>query len=103
MSQKPKHAAEPDPAVEVTTPVKWDDAAMQTSYANVLNVINTREEFSLFFGMNHTLDAAMPGGLVVKLANRVVMTPHAAKRLSVLLADRVAEYERRFGDLNISA
>lgn len=102
MSQKSKQSADKEPVEETVTSVRWDDSTMQTSYANVLNVINTREEFSLFFGMNQTIDPT-GGGLTVKLANRVVMTPHAAKRLAVLIGDRVADYERRFGELNITS
>ena len=90
------------PVGEGVTSVRWDEGGMTTSYANVLNVINTREEFSLFFGLNQTLDPVSEGSLTVKLANRVIVTPHAAKRLSILLAERLAEYERRFGALNIA-
>ena len=80
--------------------VTWDDREMQSSYANVINVISTREEFSLFFGTNQTWNLAEAPGLVVKLANRILLTPHAAKRLQILLTDRLAEYEKRFGPFN---
>jgi hypothetical protein len=104
MSQKPEQASiETEAAApEAVTTVQWDGSGMATSYANVVNVINTREEFSLFFGMNHTVDVNAAGGLTVKLANRIMMTPHAAKRLSILLAGRVAEYEAKFGALNVT-
>jgi len=76
---------------------------MQTSYANVINVLSTREEFSLFFGTNQTWNLAEAPGLEVKLGNRVLLTPYAAKRLQLLLTDRLAEYEKRFGPFNLTA
>jgi hypothetical protein len=82
--------------------VVWDDKEMRTSYANVINVISTQEEFSLFFGTNQTWNLAEAPGLVVKLNNRVLLTPHAAKRLQLLLTERIAEYERRFGPFNLT-
>jgi hypothetical protein len=39
---------------------------------------------------------------VVSLSNRIVLNPHAAKRLLTLLAAVIAEYERRFGAININ-
>ena len=32
----------------------WDDSAMQTHYANVCNVMGTREEMALLFGAHQT-------------------------------------------------
>ena len=81
--------------------VHWDQSQMRTEFANVINVISTREEFSLLFGMNSTLSLADPKGLEVKLSNRIVLTPFAAKRLAILLADRLADYEKRNGTLEI--
>lgn len=100
-------SAAPHPGAPATgaaaTQVTWDDAAMQSSYANVINVINTREEFSLFFGQNQTWDLASEQGLVVKLGNRIVLSPYAVKRLHILLGDRLDAYEKRFGVLNVTS
>lgn len=96
--EKPAAAAEP-----AVAQVTWNDAQMRTEYANVVNVLNTREEFSLLFGMNSTWSLTAEHGLEVKLSNRVIVTPYAAKRLQILLAERVADYERRFGPLNLGA
>jgi len=81
--------------------VRWDQSQMRTEFANVINVFSTREEFSVLFGVNSTLSLAGSKEFEVKLSNRVVLTPFAAKRLSALLAERVAEYERRHGALDI--
>ncbi len=81
--------------------VRWDDSKMSTTFANVVNVLNTLEEFMLLFGTNQTWNAQESEELLVALNSRVVLTPHAAKRLFLLLQNRVQDYERRFGKLDI--
>ncbi|HYM03575.1 MAG TPA: DUF3467 domain-containing protein [Stellaceae bacterium] len=81
--------------------VVWDDSKMTTSFANVVNVLSTREEMALLFGTNQTWNALELGALTVQLSNRIVLTPYAAKRLSVLLQNRIKDYESRFGTLNM--
>jgi hypothetical protein len=81
--------------------VRWNDANMTTSFVNVVNVLNTREEFMLLLGTNQTWNAAESDEVVVQLNSRVVMTPYAAKRLMLLLQNRLAEYEGRFGELTL--
>ena len=81
--------------------VKWDDSNMKSSYANVCNVMSTREEVVMMFGVNQ----AWHGGqkeVTVQLTDRIILSPHAAKRLSLLLTNIVKQYEDRFGQLNIS-
>lgn len=80
--------------------VKWDDSQMSTSYANVVNAVSSREEFTLFFGTNQTWNAK-DSELHVQLSDRVILNPHAAKRLLTLLAAVMKEYENRFGAVNI--
>jgi hypothetical protein len=80
--------------------VIWDDSKMQTSYANVCNVLGTREEIMLLFGANQ----AWHGGqkeVTVLLSNRVVLNPFAAKRLAQLLNQGLSEYEARYGELKV--
>ncbi len=36
-----------------------------------------------------------------QLTDRIILSPHAAKRLSLLLGNIVKQYEDRFGQLNI--
>ncbi len=79
------------------TRVTWDDSQMQTSFANVINVINSREEFTLLFGTNQTWNVVGSNSLAVKLSNRIVLTPYAAKRLHTLLGQHIKDYEDRFG------
>lgn len=81
--------------------LKWDDSSMSTSYANVVNVSITREECGLFFGTNLSTGIGGNSEVTIKLSDRIIMTPHAAKRLSVLLDAHLRGYEERFGKLDI--
>jgi len=84
------------------TRIKWDDANMKSSYANVCNVTSTREEVVLLFGMNQAWNRGQKE-VTIHLTDRIVVSPYAAKRLSMLLQGVVGEYEKRFGALNIEA
>ena len=81
--------------------LNWDDSKMQTSYANVVNATSTREEVSVFFGTNQTWNIKEDKDVTVELTNRIVLNPYAAKRMLVLLASVVTEYEKRFGALPV--
>lgn len=83
--------------------LQWDDSAMSTSYANVVNVSMTREECGLFFGTNLTTGFGGSGEVSIRLTDRIIMTPHAAKRLSVLLEANLRGYEERYGKLAVKA
>jgi hypothetical protein len=92
-------AAEQQPATQMQ--VKWDDTNMKSSYANVCNVMSTREEVVMMFGVNQAWQAGTKE-VTVQLTDRIILSPHAAKRLSLLLTNIVKQYEDRFGQLNIS-
>jgi hypothetical protein len=79
----------------------WDDTEMRTTFANVVNVNSTQEEVMLFFGTNQTWNAQRKGQIEVKLEERVILSPFAAKRLAVLLDSVMKEYEKRFGKLQV--
>lgn len=81
------------------TRVHWDDSKMETNFANVVNVLVTREEVTLLFGINQTWNVAETKELSVALSNRLVLTPYAGKRLLTLLAARMRDYEARMGPL----
>ena len=99
---KPADAtAETAPAGLQAPRVVWDDSKIATTFANVVNVLSTREEMALLFGTNQTWNAMESKELVVQLSNRIVLTPYAAKRLMILLGNRVREYESRYGTLNL--
>jgi hypothetical protein len=92
-------AAPADPVVG--TRVHWDDGKMVTTFANVVNVLATREEVTLLFGMNQTWNVAESKELTVQLSNRIVLTPYAAKRLLTLLTVRMREYEAQIGPITL--
>ena len=96
-----KDKKEKAPAPETaTTTIRWDHADMSTSYANVVNVSSTREEVTLLFGTNQSWHTGQPE-LTVKLSDRIIISPFAAKRLLALLENVVTQYETRFGQLDI--
>src|SRR5918993_5677418 len=78
--------------------VKFDDAKMHSSYANVCNISFTREEVLLLFGMSEAWQSGQKE-VNVQLTERVILSPFAAKRLQLLLSAIVEQYEQRFGKL----
>lgn len=95
---KKNNGAEAGAKPEGTT-VRWDDSGMTTSYANVCNVSSTREEVTLLFGTNQSWHTGQEE-VVIKLSDRLIVSPYAAKRLSLLLQNIVDQYEDRFGALS---
>ncbi|WP_293776171.1 DUF3467 domain-containing protein [uncultured Oxalicibacterium sp.] len=92
--------AGPEP---VSVPIKprWDDSAMQSAYANVCNVMGTREEITLLFGTNKAWQAGS-NEVPVELSHRITLTPYTAKRLAQMLEQGVREYEQRFGEIKLT-
>lgn len=80
--------------------IVWDDSRMQTSYANVCNVLGTREEIMLLFGANQAWQQEQKE-VKVALSNRIVLNPFAAKRLMTMLEMGLKEYETRYGELKL--
>jgi len=75
---------------------------MKSSYANVCNVTSTREEVVMLFGVNQAWNRGQKE-VTIQLTDRIIISPYAAKRLSMLLQGVVGEYEKRFGTLNVDA
>lgn len=80
--------------------IVWDDSKMNTSYANVCNVLGTREEMTILFGANQAWHTGQKEVRVL-LSDRIVLNPYAAKRLQRMLDQGLKEYESRFGELVI--
>ena len=74
----------------------WDDKEMQSSYANVVNVATTADEFMFLFGTNEAWNNAQKD-VRVRLHERILMTPAAAKRLQLLLNKTMEEWEKKQG------
>ena len=79
--------------------IVWDDSDMRSVYANATNVAGGREEIVLLFGMNQSWQAGEE--VTVQLSDRIVLSPFAAKRLSILLNNVLNNYEQQFGKLDI--
>lgn len=94
-----KTAPAPQQASAVAPPnVVWDDSRIHTSYANVCNVLGTREEIMLLFGANQGWQGGQKE-ISVLLSERIILNPYAAKRLFLLLGRGIKEHEARFGEL----
>lgn len=88
----------PEQTQTVTVPV--DVSSLTTSYANVVGIAANINEVYLTFGLN--TDPYNPAPTeAVKLDNRVLMTPDAAKRLCLNLNATLAAYEQRFGVIEL--
>ena len=81
--------------------IRWDDTHMQSAYANVCNVASTREEVVLLFGINQAWHSGQQE-IPIQLTTRIIMSPHVAKRMAVLLNNVLKDHEARFGVLQDS-
>ena len=81
--------------------IDWDDSEMASQYANICNVQGTREEISLLFGANQSLRVDANEAVRVKLTNRIILSPSAAKRFARLLQMGIEQYEQKYGDIEI--
>ena len=79
--------------------IVWDDSNMRSSYANVANVAGGREEIVLLFGMNQSWHSGQKE-IKVQLADRIGMSPSAAKRFAQTLNKVLSDYEARYGKLD---
>jgi len=107
------NATKPKAENEVETPeqpdaaglaaVHWDDSKMATNFANVVNIQSTLEQVDLFFGTNQTWNVPSDRRVNVELSNRIILSPHAAKRLWQALSGVLKEYETRHGALRVDS
>jgi hypothetical protein len=83
-------------------PIKWNTAALHSSYANFCNANSTREEVVLNFGVNKSWERGgnAADALEIDLNHRIVLSPFAAKRLTALMQQLMKEYEARYGVLS---
>ena len=78
-----------------TLRITIDDAVSQGEYINFANIIHSPSEFVIDLGR------IMPGRSDVKVFSRVVMTPLHAKQLLEALAQNIAIFEGKFGEIRI--
>lgn len=101
MSANPEKTHDKDAAPKAARPsqVKLDTSQLKSSYCNVSNVTSTREEVVINFGINQNWDLGQKE-MDVELLHRIILSPHAAKRLQQMLTKLINEYETRYGALN---
>jgi len=80
--------------------VVWNDSEMQTTYANVCNVMGSREEIMVLFGSNQAWKTDQKE-VEVMLSHRIVLNPYTAKRLQLMLEMGLKQYEERFGEIKL--
>lgn len=78
--------------------INWDHSSMRRVSANACSVSGSREEIIVLFGMNRARHAGQKE-VTIQLADRIVMTPLAAKRFAELLNNVIKEYETNYGEL----
>lgn len=86
------------PAPEAQRRLRLDTSRMKSSYCNVCNATSTREEVVLNFGLNQSWDRP-EGDLVIEIQHRVILSPHAARKLKAVLDELIEGYETRYGPL----
>jgi hypothetical protein len=92
----------PQPSdANILSAVSWDDSKMATHFANVVNIQSTLEQVDLFFGTNQTWNVPSDRRVQVELNNRIILSPHAAKRLWLALGGVLENYEARHGELRV--
>jgi len=88
-------------STEIKTPnIHWDESRITSTYANVCNVLGTREEIALLFGTSANWQQES-NEVTVNLSHRIVLNPYAAKRLMTMLEIGIKQYEARYGDLKL--
>ncbi len=95
-SEQEKEKAAPRPTKPA---VRWENAGVKSVYANVCNVTGTREEVVLDFGIHNPWDQAVANAANIQLTSRILMSPHACRRLALMLQALTREYEARYGPL----
>ncbi|MBV1786445.1 DUF3467 domain-containing protein [Marinobacterium sp. D7] len=95
-----KNMSEQQATQPVVPKVKWNDSEMNSTYANVCNVMGTREEIMVLFGSNKNWQGNQEE-VEVMLSQRILLTPYAAKRLQIMLDMGLKEYEKRFGEIKL--
>ncbi len=80
-----------------TIRITLDDAVAQGQYVNFANIIHSPSEFVVDLGR------IVPGRTDVKVYSRVIMTPLHAKQLLEALAQNIALFEQKFGEIRVEA
>ena len=78
-----------------------DDAAIPVTYSTTVRVWGSAEEINLDFA--GPLRPSGPNTAKLKIDQRVILNPWAAKRLALALGQAVQRYEQSYGNLELDA
>jgi hypothetical protein len=76
-----------------TIRITLDDSIAQGEYVNFANIIHSQAEFIIDLGR------IVPGRPDVKIYSRVILTPLHAKQFLEALAQNIAIFEQKFGEI----
>jgi hypothetical protein len=76
-----------------------DDSNVPTSYSSTVRVSGTAEEINVDFA--GSIRSTGPQAATLKIDQRVILNPWAAKRLAVALGQAVQRYEQTYGTLEL--
>lgn len=100
MTDSKKKATDKEHSTPGGPRIHWDNSELSSTYSNVCNVTSTREEVVLNFGVNQAWERSQ-NDFEIKLTNRQILNPFAAKRLSLMLIKLMGEYEDRYGEVKL--
>jgi hypothetical protein len=82
--------------------IHWNSSETRSAYANHFNVMVTREEMILCFGLNQALESSQKE-MMVQLSNGIVLSPFTAKRFVTVLNNVLQDYESKYGPLKVAS
>jgi hypothetical protein len=84
------------PKKSIKMEIKIDEAVAGGAYSNLCIINHSEAEFVLDFVF------IQPGRPKTKVNNRVIMSPKNAKRMMLVLDQQIKNFEKRFGQLEIT-
>lgn len=79
--------------------VSFDDAAADVTYANMLRLHSSPEDFAI--DLAYIPNPALLQNRPLKVTNRVILSPANAKRLLGMLAQGIKRHEEQFGVIEL--
>jgi len=80
---------------QITLQIQIDEQIAQGIYSNMVVAQHSPSEFILDFVFIN------PGQPAAKVRSRIILSPEHAKRLSKVLGENIAHYEKQFGEIKM--
>jgi hypothetical protein len=93
--QEPDMSDQPQPPAPTQLQIALDDDVAQGIYCNLALLAHSDTEFTFDFIY------VQPQQPKAKVLSRVITNPQHAKRLAQVLAENIARYEARFGEIKL--